>query len=279
VVVDRGRLLRIGVEKAAGRWTGWQWHEGGLIRWREEGIESEPETVLWVMAALTQTQDTGRVSRGASRDRELLRFVGVHGAVAIDHVMAALGVGRTAAYRRVAVCIEGRLLERVDLLRGEPSLLRATRAGLRYAGLGLGPAVVSPGSVDHWLRCATTALELGEEFGAARIISERELAFAERIEGRPIASAQVGELPSRAPRLHWPDLAIITEERPIAVEVELTPKAPRRLEALIRSWRRASWVEEVRYYCEPGQARRAVERAVEKTRAQDRVRILEVASR
>jgi hypothetical protein len=233
-----------------------------------------------VMGALATTSGTGR-ERRQKRDRELVRFIGVHGAVAMEHVMAALGVGRTAAYRRVAVCIEGGLLERIDLLRGEPSLLRATRAGLRYAGLGLGlgPAVVSPGSVDHWLRCATTALELSVEFGPARILSERELVLAERIEERPIASAQVGELPSGAPRLHRPDLAIFTEERPIAVEVELTPKAPRRLEALIRSWRRAGWVGEVRYYCEPGQARRAVERAVEKTRAQDRVRILEVAPR
>lgn len=213
------------------------------------------------------------------RDRELVRFVGVHGAVAIEHVMAALGVGRTAAYRRVAACIEAGLLERIGLLRGEPSLLRATRAGLRYAGLGLGVATVSPGSVDHWLRCATTALELGEEFGSDRILGERELVLAERIEGRPIASARIGELPSGAPRLHRPDLVVLTQGMPIAVEVELTPKAPRRLEAIVRSWRRAGCVEEVRYYCEPGQARRAVERAIEKTHAQARVRVLQVAGR
>lgn len=193
--------------------------------------------------------------------------------------MAALGVGRTAAYRRVAVCIEGGLLERLNLLRDEPSLLRATRAGLRYAGLGFGPAVVSPASVDHWLRCAATALKLGEEFGAERILSERELRLLERIEGRPVASAQVGELPSGAPRLHRPDLAVITDGRPIAIEVELTPKAPHRLMGLIRSWRRASWVGEVRYYCEPGQTRRAVERAIEKTHAGDRIRVLEVMPR
>jgi hypothetical protein len=94
-----------------------------------------------------------------------------------------------------------------------------------------------------------------------------------------IASAQVGELPSGAPGLHRPDLAIITEERTIAVEVEWTPKAPRRLAGLIRSWRRASWVGEVRYYCEPGVTRRAVDRAVEKTHAQDHIRILEVVPR
>ena len=216
---------------------------------------------------------------GLMRDRELVRFVGRHGAVAIEHVMAAMGVGRTAAYRRVAACVERGLLERLDLLRAEPSLLRATREGLRYAGLGMSVAVVSPGSVGHWLRCASTALLLGEEFGPERILTERELRLHERIEGRPIASAKVGELPGGAPRLHRPDLAVLTDERPIAVEVELTPKAPHRLEQLIRAWRRASWIAEVRYLCAPGATRRAVERAVEKTRAEGRVRIEEVVSR
>jgi hypothetical protein len=236
--------------------------------------------VVSAMGAPAHTGSSGRLGgETLRRDRELVRFVGVHGAVAMEHVMAALGVGRTAAYRRVAACIEAGLLERVDLLREEPSLLRATRAGLRYAGLGLGVAVVSPGSVDHWLRCATTALELGDEFGSGRVLSERELWLCERIEGRPLVSAQVGELPSGAPRLHRPDLALITAELPIAVEVELTPKAPRRLEGLIRSWRRAGWVGEVRYYCEPGPTRRAVERAIEKTHAQERIRVLEVVAR
>lgn len=215
----------------------------------------------------------------ATRDRELVRFVGRHGAVSIRHVMAALGVGQTMAYRRVAECIERGLLERLPLVRSEPSLLRATREGLRYAGLSLPVAVVSPGSVEHWLRCASVALDLEAEYGPERILSERELRLAERIESQAVASAKVGELPSGAPRLHRPDLAVLTGERPIAFEVELTPKAPRRLEQLIRAWRRASWVAEVRYLCAPGQTRRAVERAIHKTRAEGRVQIEEVISR
>jgi hypothetical protein len=111
-----------------------------------------------VMGAMPAQMTMAVGPRGGSmtRDRELVRFVGRHGAVAMDHVMARMGVGRTAAYRRVGACMERGLLDRLDLLRGEPSLLRATRGGLRYAGLGLPVAAVSPGSVDHWLRCAST---------------------------------------------------------------------------------------------------------------------------
>jgi hypothetical protein len=204
-----------------------------------------------------------------------VRFVGRHGAVAISHVMSALGVGRTMAYRRVAACVERGLLERLDLVRAEPTLLRATRQGLRYAALGLEVARVSPGSVGHWLTCASTALWLAKEAGPDRVVTARELRLAERIEGKPIASAKTGEHPNGEAQLHRPDLAILAGNRVIAVEVELTPKSPERLLGLIRAWRRARWVGEVRYYCAPGATQRAVEQAIRKARAEQRVRVLE----
>ncbi len=277
------------------------------------------------------------------RDRELLTYVGRLGIVSLPQAMEALGVGRSVTYDRVASCIGAGLLERIELLRGEPSLLRATRAGLRYAGLALPEAVVSPGAVDHWLRCAEAARILGGHHGHHHILTERELAFAERHESRPIASAKLAELPDGRPRLHRPDLVILPAGHPltrlhvrgggpslqgtetdvprgladfrgepglpgsssprrtdscvtyrhptedtgmrsvrggvIAVEVELTPKSPRRLRQILRGWRRASWVTEVHYLCEPGPTRRAVERAVEELHASDRIRIAEAPCR
>jgi hypothetical protein len=214
-----------------------------------------------------------------TRDRELVGFVGRHGVVTIPQVMDALAVGRASAYRRVAHCIDRGLLERLELLRREPSLLRATRRGLRFAGLGMPVAVVAAPSVDHWLRCASTALVLARDPDVDRVISERELILAERIEGRPIASAKIGELPDGRPRLHRPDLAIVSGDRLTAIEVELTPKSSQRLREIIRGWRRASWVDEVHYHCEPGPTRRAVERAVRKLHAGERIVITEAAPR
>jgi hypothetical protein len=143
--------------------------------------------------------------------------------------MHVLGVRRSMAYRRVAACVHRGLLERLDLVRAEPTLLRATLPGLRYAGLGLEPSIVSPGSINHWLACASTALALADEAGLNQVVSDRELRLFERIEGKPIASATMGEHPDGSPALHRPDLAIIVEKLPIAIEVELTPKAPQRL--------------------------------------------------
>ena len=222
------------------------------------------------------------VGVGRNRDWELVRYVGRHGVVAMRHVMAALGVGRTAAYRRVAACVEAGLLERLEIVRLEPCLLRTTRDGLRFAGLGLKVAAVSPGAVDHLLRCATTAQLAGEHYGHDRVLSERELILAEQIEGRPIASAEVGEGRYGAPRLHRPDIAILTDEGTIAIEVELTPKSPRRLQGILRAWRFAiarRRLAEVHYHCAPGQTRRAVERAAASVKAGQWIAITEAVSR
>ncbi len=99
------------------------------------------------------------------RDRELVRYVGRHGLVRIAHVMKAM---EAVTYDRVAACVEAGLLERLELVRSEPGLLRATRDGLRFAGLGLPVAKVSPGGVDNLLRCATTAHLLEQHYKGAR---------------------------------------------------------------------------------------------------------------
>lgn len=65
-------------------------------------------------------------------------------------------------------------------------------------------------------------------------------------------------------------------ERPIAIEVELSPKAPRRLEQIIEAWAWAEHVERVIYLCAPGETMRGVERAIERTYAEERVAIAEL---
>ena len=190
-------------------------------------------------------------------------------------------VGRTATYRRAAALIEAGLLERLDLLRSHPSLLRATRDGLRFAGLGMPVAKVSPGAVDHMLRCTTVAIEAAREYAPARVLTEREIVSLEVIEGRRVASVSLGH--SRGyESFHRADVAVLREEGTILIEVELTPKAPRRLEQLIRGWRREVYLGDlvkVHYLCEPGQTRRAVERAVEKFRASEYIVIGEAPQR
>lgn len=214
---------------------------------------------------------------GRDRDRELVRLVGRHGVMTVEQAMRATGVGRTATYRRAAALIEAGLLERLDLLRSEPSLLHATREGLRYAKLAMPVAAISAGAIDHSLRCVTAALDLGERYGHDRIRTERDIVSREVLEDQALGKIRVGRNREYGtPRFHRPDLIVESEEGLIAVEVELTPKAPSRLAGLLEAWRRAVGSREfleVRYLCEPGQTRRLVERVTKKVRCEEFIQI------
>jgi len=212
------------------------------------------------------------------RDRELVGWVTRMGAVGIEQVQERFGVCRSVAYAIVARLVQAGLIERVATLPGDPTLLCATAQGIAYAGLALAPARVSPGAVDHWLACADVALWAERRWGRDSVMSERELRFAELDSPKPIASAIVGELPGGRPMPHRPDLVVRHDGRTMAIEVELTPKAPRRLEQIVRSWRRARHVDQVLYVAPPGPTQRAVERAVVSTHAQERVHVTELGT-
>jgi hypothetical protein len=216
-----------------------------------------------------------------SRDQELVRLIGRHGVMRIEQVQRAMGAGRSVTYRRFGYCEAAGLVERLSI-PGIGSVLRASRDGIRYAGLPLPVAAVSAGTVEHTLRCASVAISAGEHYGHEAILTEREILAAEGFEERPIASAQVGTFYGE-PKMHRADLAVLREEGTIAIEVELTPKGAGRLGRIISGWVEAilgtGELAEVHYVCSPGQTRRAVERAVAKTQAQDFIAIIEAVPR
>jgi hypothetical protein len=212
-----------------------------------------------------------------SRDHEMVATLARHGLLTMPLLMRAMRTGRTVTYRRFARLFAAGLVERTSV-PGIGGLLRATREGQRYVGLGALPlALVRPGGAVHGLCCAELALRLeGEDMKEdALLLTERELSFAERVEGRPIAGARIDAHGREG--MHRPDLAIVSSREVIAVEVELSIKAPRRLASIMRAWRRAENVDRVEYRCGSAGVRRAVERAVAATYAEQKVRIGELA--
>jgi hypothetical protein len=201
------------------------------------------------------------------RDRELVVWVARFGAVGTSDVLARFGLGRSAGYRRLAVVVDAGFVERVRLLYGQPGLLVITRRGLRFTGLeDLGLCRVSAAMFGHW--AAVARLAAGLEAAGARVSSERELRAAERRAGELLASARVSR--GGEERIHRPDLVLASPDGggPTAVEVELTVKGSRRLEAICRGWARARHIEGVRY-CATPRAARAVTRAVNATCTED----------
>jgi hypothetical protein len=81
--------------------------------------------------------------------------------------------------------------------------------------------------------------------------------------------------------MHRPDLVLWSSSpglgNPIAVEVELTIKAPRRLEEICRAWARAREVSGVLYLAPPP-VERALQRAIERANAAERIVVVSLDS-
>ncbi len=171
------------------------------------------------------------------RDRSVVAWVAVIGAVSARDVMARFGVGRTVGYRGLRALVDHGLIARARLVYGQPTLYVATREGLRWAGLSqVEPARVSEATVRHWALCARLAVVLERAEGCA-VWGEPRLRAAEPDAGGAVASAELGRLPDGPARLHRPDLVLFPPDPalPVAVEVELSVRAARRLEAICRA--------------------------------------------
>jgi DNA-binding Lrp family transcriptional regulator len=203
---------------------------------------------------------------------QLLGWLASIGAAGGDDIAAACGLGPGAARSRLRRLERDGLVRQVRLLADAPALYLLTRRGLRAAGRPeLGLATVSAAGFAHQLAVARVAAALACEH--AQIHGERELRALERSRGQSLASAEIGYAADGSLALHRPDLVVWTGSGPVAVEVELTVKAPRRLRAIVRGWARSRRVAGVVYYAAP-HAARAVAAACRHEQAEDRVAVL-----
>ena len=202
----------------------------------------------------------GWISRmGAATDRAVARR---------EHITLASARARLAGAQRAG------WLERRRPLYGQPSLYIATAAGMKAAGeRRLGRCRVSAANAAHLIACAGAAAELESRFREHTVRSERELRRAEQELGAALASARVGRQGAE-PSWHRPDLVLWPRAPraglPVAVEVELTVKAPERLLEICRGWARARCVAGVLYLVS-AQVERPLRRAIERARAGEKV--------
>jgi hypothetical protein len=218
-------------------------------------------------------------TRAQSQQRiSLVRWTARMGAVTAEAMAAREGTSVASARAR-AVAAEGEgLVVRRRPLADQPSLYVITRVGLRAAGLQrLGPCRVSPSNAMHTIVCATVAVALERGYPDHRLLSERELRREESDAAAPLASVRRAGGPLGSPRVHRPDLVLCPPVghvgRPVAVEVELTIKAPRRLAQICLAWSRARNVAGV-IYVAPPEVQRPLERAIDSVNGGDRIVVL-----
>lgn len=204
----------------------------------------------------------------------VLGWLALIGSGSAGDIAAACAISDRVAKGRLRALEQRGLVHSARLLHGAPGLHVLTRSGLREAGRpDLDPVAVSVAGFAHLLAVGGVAAALA---GAGlRVGGERDLRAGERAAGRPLASAELGWAPDGSVALHRPDLVCWGAGAPVAVEVELTVKAPERLARIVRGWARSRLIDGVVYYAAAAAAR-ALERAVARESAVGRVVVLDL---
>jgi hypothetical protein len=197
------------------------------------------------------------------------------GGITAEALADRQGTSVASARSRLLAAERARLLSSRRPLVGQPALYTATRVGLRACGLrGFDPGRISASNALHLIACSKVAATLERCYPDHRVIGERELRRDERESGTALASACLGVAAAGAPLLHRPDLVLWPTgsdgELPVAVEVELTIKAPRRLAEICRAWARCRSVAGVLYLAPP-EVEHALQRAIDTVHASERI--------
>lgn len=208
------------------------------------------------------------------RDAQIVDWIGRIGAAGIEHVGRRFGMGSKLVGERLRSLAMAGLLERHMVLWKRPALYTATRAGLRWQGLGfMEVRRVKPGGFEHAWGVAEAAVDLHVRLPGWEVVGEREIRAIERESEKLYGSARIGQIHGR-PQLRRPDLALVSPSgRVVPVEVELTNKGITVLTTICRGWARARHIERVYYLAAPRVAP-TVERAAEKANALGCIEVL-----
>jgi hypothetical protein len=204
------------------------------------------------------------------------------GAVTAEALAERAAVPVSTARAKLVAGVRERLLVHQRPLADRPALYTLTATGRRLAGLpGLDHCRVTPSNALHLIECAGVAAALERGYPDHRVGGERELRLAEREHGGELASARIGTGAAGEALLHRPDLVLwpLVPERglPVAVEVELTVKAPRRLADICRAWARCRCVSGVVYLASP-EVEQPLARAIARADAAERVLVVPLAA-
>lgn len=232
---------------------------------------------------------TGRQLTQTPAQTAIMAWTAGLGAVTASALAIREDTSLAVARARLAALVGAGWLVSERPLTGQPSLYTATKSGLRAAGLSARrPSRVSVSGAMHLIECARVAAVLERRYPACSVLGEQTLRREEHERETPLASAWLRARAGGRPLLHRPDLVLlpivcaepgerligaelgVVDERPVAVEVELTVKAPRRLAEICLAWARCRWVSGVLYLAPPD-VQRALARAIERSAAHERI--------
>jgi DNA-binding transcriptional ArsR family regulator len=215
---------------------------------------------------------------GAS-DAELLRFAGEHRFVLASQLAQVLDRSPASMQRTLRRLRAAGLVKSERLLRHEPAAYRVTRAGLAAAGSDLrAPGAIDLAEYRHdvglaWLDVAARRGRFGE---LREVVGERRMRSEDRRADRPDGAPRHGValMPGRGPRLHYPDLTLVTAGgRRVAFELELSTKAPAHRERILAAYAADPRIDVVVYLVPTRAAGEAILRSAARVGARDTLRV------
>jgi hypothetical protein len=191
----------------------------------------------WARASRGVTASTRRERRNGHetlrrRDLELLGWLAEQYGGRVDQLEVLLGCGPRTVQRVLARLRGAGLITTPRVLVGEPAWVIPTSAGLRVCDRRFGLWRPRVGLLAHVAAVNDVRLHVQSRSPESEWIPERVLA-REREQGQ-----------------HLPDAVVITEGRRVAIEVELTVKSQRRINAILEEL--AARYDAVLYFCAPG---------------------------
>jgi hypothetical protein len=228
-----------------------------------------------------RNNERARRGRALSSERiAIVEWAERIGAITAPALAVQSGTGLVSARARLASSARDGVLRVARPLTDSPALYVPTREGLRRSGVcSLGPCRVSASNAAHLAAVASVAAALERSYPDHSVEGERELRRLERGLGAPRASALLSAPGALGGRWHRPDLVLrppVGSDLPTAVEVELTLKAPRRLEQICRAWARARCVAGALYLA-AASVEGALARAIARAHAAERVVVVPLA--
>ena len=205
------------------------------------------------------------------RDLEILAWIGRHGVVTPEQVAAHFfgrdggGTGKWAAYRRLRKLTSAKLLRRDSTFWRSPHVLRLTRQGAELADVDLQPAHLVLAEVHHTLGVVDLTEKLLAEHRGVKLETEREIRAERR---RELADGQ--RQPGRG-RIPDAVLHLASGHKAIAIELDITPKRRRDIEAILAAYLQEKY-DAVWWYVAPKNLER-VREVVRENRADDFVKV------
>jgi hypothetical protein len=171
------------------------------------------------------------------RDISILKFINQFGFCEIQHIQRRFFLKIPRSYQIMQRLVKAGLIKHVRVFFSHPGFFLLSDKGAYYTEL---PALdhITLGNYLHYLTIIEVYLRLNQRYSNIEWISEREL----------IHNKLIGEF---SKRWHIADgILIFSDDRKIAIEVELNFKGMHRTEQILKEYSAQFSIHEVWYFCE-----------------------------